>query len=547
MAVAELFLTLVSQMYFAAAKEDSDKLRALASLVTVSVFVQILRGCLWKTQQDRPRSSKRQAATKKTPGKGKKSKQPSSPEPPEEQPATQPTSVPEPSQHQSPDMEVDQTHPHGQPPHNPQPGPSGRPRGGPGDHGGGPGGFGPGIFTFGPIDLSRRSARGYMDTPERIQELVLDNPLTIGMVSQAMFCHASQLDGVQLENKTLHLMSLMLSYAKCHRFGRRGEDHVKLCLIGELMAPYIPDGLLSTNADVCVVECAMTLANEETGLYVPEAIFSLNGTDTAVPSAINVVDFDAALAFLYYTRVHVKPVILTYLRDCMIEFYFCVSTRGQATDAKIERFSTNYKEQFGYIPRLSSTRMRLYYQHYGKHITHTNIRPLLETWVKDFPDTALALKLILKQAAFSGLTQLLTIGQALLTFRDFPWSRLHRLFPGEFEAYRTAMRLVDGNPYFGYVRDMKAAASRHYRNLAYAAKELLIRSGGHESLKAYQGWARSCKSQAAVLNMINSYLSKRTAEVGEGVEQVLAGPVSESFDEVDKYRQMVMGETETSA
>lgn len=57
--------------------------------------------------------------------------------------------------------------------------------GGPGPHG--PPGRGPGgdPIIIGGIDLSRRTIRGYS---ERIRDLALENPLIVGLVSEALYC-----------------------------------------------------------------------------------------------------------------------------------------------------------------------------------------------------------------------------------------------------------------------------------------------------------------------------------------------------------------------
>ncbi|DAZ90403.1 TPA_asm: nucleocapsid protein [Periplaneta americana mononega-like virus] len=364
--------------------------------------------------------------------------------------------------------------------------------------------------------MQGRRMRGILDTQATLIALAPEHPMTRGFVCSVFDhggpeCIPSGVDGQyrQLTAEEIHNVLLMHTIVKALEANLRGEDPIKIGLVGELMAPYLPNDRMSVAAAQRIWESATTMLQRPTQMLMDTATYNANAIPLETAAPLGTIE-DALLCYVSIQRFLRRPY-LTYLRDIQIEFMYAVCTRGNTTEAKVRRFSQNYQEQTGVEPNISPERVRLYYQYYGRYLDATNIRPILETWKAELPEPALSMRLIVSQAAYGGMTQLMTIGLAVLTFPDFPWMKLASVFPGEFEAVQRALVLVHGNPYFGYTRDMGMVASRHYKNLAYAAKELLIRSGGHDSLRAYAGWPRSCIEQQGVTALLDQYLQRRAA------------------------------------
>lgn len=60
-------------------------------------------------------------------------------------------------------------------------------------------------------------------------------------------------------------------------------------------------------------------------------------------------------------------------------------------------------------------------------------------------------------------------------FPDFPWPNLNKLLPGEIPRFCIAARLIGGNEYYGFKKDLGEAASTRYKFLGWVGKELLVK------------------------------------------------------------------------
>ncbi|CAH0562969.1 unnamed protein product [Brassicogethes aeneus] len=121
-------------------------------------------------------------------------------------------------------------------------------------------------------------------------------------------------------------------------------------------------------------------------------------------------------------------------------------------------------------------------------MTNTNIQDIQTRWVGLVPQCMLALK----------------------AYPDFDWTTAFHLFSQDTTNYRTALTVVNGNVYYGFIKDLGAARSTKFANLAYVAKELLIQVGGEVSLRTYQGWKGRVPEQGTIDLIIGAYITNRT-------------------------------------
>jgi hypothetical protein len=47
---------------------------------------------------------------------------------------------------------------------------------------------------------------------------------------------------------------------------------------------------------------------------------------------------------------------------------------------------------------------------------------------------------------------------------DFNWPLMNKLLPGDLTRFAEAVDLINGNPYYGYKKDLGEASSTRYKN-----------------------------------------------------------------------------------
>lgn len=81
------------------------------------------------------------------------------------------------------------------------------------------------------------------------------------------------------------------------------------------------------------------------------------------------------------------------------------------------------------------------------------------------------------------MTAFTTIGRAIRKYPGFFWRKMSELFGGEFTEFWRAVRVVNGNRYYGFQKSDNICAATRFFNLAYASSQLLIQVGGETPLK----------------------------------------------------------------
>lgn len=156
---------------------------------------------------------------------------------------------------------------------------------------------------------------------------------------------------------------------------------------------------------------------------------------------------------------------------------------------------------------------------YGQHIDETNVGALIEHFLKHISSEAVRLRIILQQASFSGLTMYQTIGRALIRYKDFDWGIISKITPRELEAFNNATTAINGNPYYGFKKDIGFAKASNFRTLGYIAKELLMKLDGKTHLK-YQ---KVFNIKPPHIELLNESIEKYIHEVTTSMWAVIQG------------------------
>lgn len=182
-----------------------------------------------------------------------------------------------------------------------------------------------------------------------------------------------------------------------------------------------------------------------------------------------------------------------------------LTKKGTVTDEWISRYLDGINADTG--KRVAGTRFRetssRIWTQMSNRITPAIAAQVCGLWTQMLPVTSVRLRTAVQHASKQGMTTMLAIGRAMRLFPRFEWARLLANFPAEGIAWNAAVGVVNGDVYFGYSANLGAVRSRLFPNLAWTAKELLIRFNGETGLANYAGWIRQPKKR----DMINELLA----------------------------------------
>jgi hypothetical protein len=198
--------------------------------------------------------------------------------------------------------------------------------------------------------------------------------------------------------------------------------------------------------------------------------------------------------------------------------YVACAKQGQLTAAFASKIETVIESELGISVTLNTDSIVILFRHFGKDFDENTAPVCFKRWEEMLPTHALRLKLTIEQVIFSRLTVYKVIEEAMQTFTDFKWPLMNKLMPGELEKFRIAVNLIDGNPYYGFKKNIGEAASTRYKSLGWVSKELLIRGAGKGTLAKYAGWPRTIPNIERVRHSIDNYLHRRleAAAIEEG-------------------------------
>ncbi|KAL0967482.1 hypothetical protein UPYG_G00252810 [Umbra pygmaea] len=194
--------------------------------------------------------------------------------------------------------------------------------------------------------------------------------------------------------------------------------------------------------------------------------------------------------------------------------------RGSITHSKLSRLITDLQPVVRYASEiLNINDIACTWANFGHLVHDGNMPAIMRRWLGMVPAGAVRLRVLLSQAAGSGLTSLYVIARAIHEHPDFPWPYIARLYPAEWRAAGTAIAIVGGNPYFGFRRDLAEVRSTLFKNLASFCGKLLVAAGD-----------KTLDNKESISRMIESYL-----ETSQGAD--LAGDMTD--EEIGEAHHMI--------
>nr|UVF58769.1 MAG: S protein [Salarius guttatus piscichuvirus] len=235
------------------------------------------------------------------------------------------------------------------------------------------------------------------------------------------------------------------------------------------------------------------------------------------------LDYLLQLARLADDRVRARAIgtVLTMLASFAL--------RGAITHSKLGKVVADLLPIIPYAAdALNQADIALTWNNFGHLVDDRNMPRIMRRWLRQVPTAAIRLRVLLAQAAGSGLTSLDVIARAVHAHPEFPWPLIRRLYPEEWEAAGRALGLVGNNPYFGYRRDLAHVRSVLFKRLSSFCGKLLI-ACGDRTLENYRGFVEDRINRDALQRLIDGYLATH------------AGPDMEADiteDEMEAYRYM---------
>lgn len=190
--------------------------------------------------------------------------------------------------------------------------------------------------------------------------------------------------------------------------------------------------------------------------------------------------------------------------------YISVLKRGTVSLGFINKVQHGIQADLNKNISINAQAIKIFYNQYGVYLNDVNVPLIVTHWAGLMPQIALRLRLVVQQAANSGLTCLITIGRAFKYFPEFDWRIVRSLYPDELAAIIAAMTVVGDNVYYGFKYELGPVKSTLYKSYGYVAKEVLIKLRGERSLAQYAGWPRMVANQAAVDQLIANFEAYRT-------------------------------------
>lgn len=224
------------------------------------------------------------------------------------------------------------------------------------------------------------------------------------------------------------------------------------------------------------------------------------------------------------TLAHSSTSLVPDPLSCLVTAYIACLKSGTVSPLYLTKITSGVLDDLGRNIVLQSGPIKSTYQMCGKYINETNAEPIFNRWLELMPAEANRLILSIGQAAGHGLTAFTTIGRALRKYPSFYWQKMSELFAGEFTKFWAAVRLVNGNRYYGFRKGDNSCAAVQFLNLAYASSQLLIQVGGESDLKHAAVFNKQFTGRAMIDHMIKLFINDRIIRAED-----LETPISEVF------------------
>lgn len=182
-----------------------------------------------------------------------------------------------------------------------------------------------------------------------------------------------------------------------------------------------------------------------------------------------------------------------------------ICKNANISDAYAERISNAIDSEQQTRPRIYVTAIKTFIEHYSDIFDSQFYTELFEIWQDWLPEKALRLRLVIQQASNSGLTTFCCIGKALKSLPNIPWYKVKRLTGSDFDNFRAAMTVINGDIYYGFRRDLGPARSINFKSLGWFAIMCLVQIEGDLSLRNYPLYKGKPRNETALMNLINEY------------------------------------------
>lgn len=294
-----------------------------------------------------------------------------------------------------------------------------------------------------------------------------------------------------------------------------------LLCIGEGLMPFLEDGSFLTK-DEARREFIRTFVNEWTEIKAVLRVHMAKIKGDATDSDKDFLDDDLnfksvndmvkdATFCMRLLKIWVEFLEESQKRktaSVIVTFLVSMAWRGMVTPARLTKFTTEMDTiSPGMSTMCTKDHIGVIWNTFGPRLNDGNVGTIFETWYQLIPPSAIRCRVVLLQAAGSGLTALDVIARAIKTFPAFPWFKIARMYPEEWTAALIAIQTVGTNKWYGFRQDLGPVRSTLYRNITWVGKELLIRSGNDPSLQNKQGWIQSPLHTIMVEQIVADYLA----------------------------------------
>jgi len=231
-----------------------------------------------------------------------------------------------------------------------------------------------------------------------------------------------------------------------------------------------------------------------------------------------VLDYNRAVAVIRLMACCWYPNnIQDWACSVFVTFIVAVAKMGNLTDHFINKIVASVEAELSVALReevFSLETVRTVWDCLRSYINDENVAQAVARWSAPgyFPQYALRMHIIVSQMAGEGVTALSIIKQALVAYPTFPWNQVAHLFPTEMANIQAAFVAVGTNQYYGYRRNLGAARGSLFKNIAWVAKELLVRKGGYSSLAHSKSFVRRPSEMTRLNEIINNFIDTQNQE-----------------------------------
>lgn len=247
----------------------------------------------------------------------------------------------------------------------------------------------------------------------------------------------------------------------------------------------------------------------------PQAAAALREEWPVTPEHVNLMTPQEAMGYLYYLALYAHRSPRMVAIEQVSSSYVALARRGNCSDSFSHKIVTAVREELGLTIRIRPGVLRILYSQYLTGVTGANAREEFLILGRQIPTLALRLSLTLAQATGSGLTVFLLVLEALQRYRDFPWGSVNHLTDGDVTRWITAARIIDGNFYYGFNKELGNARSTLYKAVGYVAKELLLKKGGQQPLRNYRGFEGTILNKVSLDRLIARYIEHGIRQLEE--------------------------------